>query len=105
LNDFKFYRFEEIDDFPLHFSPFGDTLYVIFVAVHPDWRGKHLGLALVKSIVEFARRYGVSHVKLVAKDNRIGLYQKCDFDYIKELPDFLEGIQGKNIVMKNNLKS
>lgn len=105
LHDFKFCKFEEIYNFPLHFSPYGKTLYVIFIAVHPKCRGQYLGLELVKSIVEFARRYGADRVKLVAKDNRIGLYQKCGFDYIKELPAFLEGVSGKSIVMQYNLRS
>jgi len=104
-HDFKFCRFEDISDFSLHFSPYGDTLYIIFVAVHPKWRKQYLGLALVRTAVEFAKQYGVDKVKLVAKDSRIGLYQKCDFDFVKELPDFLEGVKGTNIVMKNSLKS
>lgn len=104
-HDFKFCKFDDIRDFPLHFSPYGDTLYVIFVAVHPSWRKKYLGLALVGAIVEFSRQYGVGKVKLVAKDKRIGLYQKCGFDFVKELPSFIENNKGTNIVMKNDLRS
>ena len=89
-DDFQFSKFEQISDFPLHYKPNGDTLYIIFVGVDSKYRGRYIGLELVKIAVRCGEYYNTKKIKLIAKDSRIGLYQKCGFNYIKEMPTFLE---------------
>jgi ribosomal protein S18 acetylase RimI-like enzyme len=102
-NDIAFDRFDEICDFPLHYDPSGDTLYIIYVAVEERSRGLYIGLELVRAAIDLALSLRVKRIKLVAKDNRIGLYQKCGFSYIKELPNFLSSKTTKNILMVREL--
>ena len=104
-NNIQFERFSEINDFPLFYDVNGDTMYIIFLAVKQDWRNKHIGIKLIETAISLAREIDVKSIILVAKDERIGLYQKCGFNYIKELPYFLPGQEFKSILMKMNLKS
>lgn len=97
--DIRFERFSEIADFPLFHNIDGDTLYIIFVAVDRKYRDQYIGLELIKTAILLGRKMGLKQAKLVAKDVRIGLYQKCGFNYVRELPGFLSDQQSKNILM------
>jgi ribosomal protein S18 acetylase RimI-like enzyme len=98
-NEKPFQTFNEISNFPLHFNINGDTLYIIFIAVIPQFRKRGLGKRLVIEIENIAKEYRLKRISLVAKDDLIEFYTKLGYKKVRELPDFLKGRTYKSILM------
>lgn len=59
-----------------------DEAHVTNVAVHPDWRGRHIGEALMRALIRCARSYGITRMTLeVRVSNQVAqnLYTKLGF--------------------------
>ncbi|MCB0699309.1 MAG: GNAT family N-acetyltransferase [Chitinophagales bacterium] len=104
-DDWDFESFSQIKNFPLHFNPGGDTMYIIFLAVAETFRGKKLGYEMMSKLFETARRYDVKQIKLVAKDNLTLYYERLGFKIVKELPSFLPNNKCKSTLMTKTLDS
>lgn len=105
-NDFNFESFDEIKNFPLHYDPNGDTLYVIFLAVAVGYRSKKIGFDLIGELERLSNRYGFKQIKLVAKDGLTSYYQKLGFEVIKDMPNFLVNNSGtKSTLMCKVIKN
>ena len=55
----------------------GDTSYLCDIAVHPDFQGKGLGVALVEKLKEMSA--GHRKIILYANPGKEGFYQKLGF--------------------------
>lgn len=95
----EFDRFQEIKNFPIHYDPNGDEMYIIFLAVKEEYRKKGIAKRLLKDIEDVARKYDINCIKLVAKDDLVNFYKKAGYRDIRELPDFLEGKVYKSVLM------
>lgn len=103
INDWQFQTFDEIKNFARGYNVLGNTLYIIFIAVDPNFRNNKIATTLLSYIDKLAKLYSVDKIKLIAKSDYIGLYQKPDnnFSYIKELKDFL--VNHKNVLMEKTV--
>lgn len=102
-NEKKFEKFEEISNFPLHFNINGSSMYVIFVAVDKAYRKMGIAKRLLNEIENVAKKYNISKIRLVAKDELIDLYTKSNYSQVKELPNFLKGKVYKSILMEKTI--
>ena len=60
----------------------GDMGQIVRVAVHPQWRRRGIGHALVAALLEAARARGLARVWMETNDDwldAIGLYRRCGF--------------------------
>jgi ribosomal protein S18 acetylase RimI-like enzyme len=76
-------------EYPKYHNANAKALYVIFLAAHPDHRGKGIGGRLVQSLQEVAKDMGKEKIILVARDKLLKFYGKLGFTIIKALPEFL----------------
>jgi len=102
-NEKKFEKFEEISNFPLHFNIKGSSLYVIFIAVDKAYRKKGIATRMLAEIEGVARKYNISNIRLVAKDELVDFYAKVNYSEIKELPNFLKNKEYKSILMEKKI--
>jgi len=89
IKDWNFKTFDEIQKFENIYNILGDTLYIIFIAVDPKYRNNAVASNLLKIILEQAEKYNVKKIKLIAKDDAIGLYKKNNFTVKDNLRNFL----------------
>lgn len=77
----------------------GDTAKVGRVCVLADWRGKGIGVALMRAAVaECAARPGVRRVRLGAQTHAVGFYAALGF--VAEGPEYLDaGIPHRDMVL------
>ena len=83
-----FSSFQEIQDFPGLHTLDGDELYLIFLAVAPDFRSRGVAGRLLSSLVDLGRRYSLKRIRLVAKEELIPFYEANGFEVVRPLPDF-----------------
>jgi ribosomal protein S18 acetylase RimI-like enzyme len=102
-NEKKFEKFEEISNFPLHFNINGSSMYVIFLAVEKSFRKMGIAKRMLLEIENIAKKYNISKISLVAKDELIDLYTKSNYIQVRELPDFLDGKEYKSILMEKTI--
>jgi ribosomal protein S18 acetylase RimI-like enzyme len=60
----------------------GDSGQIVRVAVHPQWRRRGVGRALVIALLDAARARGLTRVWMETNDDwldAIGLYRRCGF--------------------------
>jgi ribosomal protein S18 acetylase RimI-like enzyme len=76
-------------DFPKYHNPSAKSLYVIFLATHPDHRNSGIGSQLMLSIQNLATRKGMERIILAARDEYVGFYSKLGFHIVRALPNFL----------------
>jgi len=91
FNDWNFETFNEIKEFEKFYDINSDTLYIIFIAVHPEYRGLGIASEMLKIVENVARKFNVKKIKLISKDEAIKLYKNNGF-YVKDniknfLPD------------------
>lgn len=100
----EYHRFEDVADFPSNHNPRGANLYVIFLAVHPDFRRQGVGSELLSSMIEAQRKKytGISKVQLVALDTLRNFYERMGFKLIRELPEWLSYAAG--LLMQKSLR-
>ncbi|MCS4436132.1 GNAT family N-acetyltransferase [Aquiflexum gelatinilyticum] len=102
-NEKKFENFEEISNFPLHFNINGSSMYVIFIAVDNAFRKMGIAKRMLIEIENVAKKYDISRITLVAKDQLFDLYTKSKYSKVKELPNFLKEKNYKSILMSKSL--
>lgn len=103
--DWDFKSFQDISHFSTQFNQKADTLYVIFIAVHPEYRERGVATNLLKSLEKnILKQYpNIKKIKLIAKGDYIGLYQKqAEFKFIDSLNSFLNS--GKHAIMEKEIK-
>ncbi|MEM2904321.1 MAG: ribosomal protein S18-alanine N-acetyltransferase [Candidatus Bathyarchaeia archaeon] len=64
------------------FSMRGRTAHILSLAVHPEWRRKGIGLALLKNVVCSARRSKASSIRLEVRESNLvaqRLYAQAGF--------------------------
>lgn len=62
--------------------------YVGRLSVLKDWRGLHVGDALMKAVIEQAQARGIAELKLTAQVHATAFYQRFAFEVVSE--EFLE---------------
>jgi GNAT superfamily N-acetyltransferase len=65
-----------------YFTSVGKALYLISMAVHPDWQGKGVGRLILKEAENIARSWPSHAIRLDAWDTDAGagpFYAKCGF--------------------------
>lgn len=68
-----------------------DEGYILNVAVHPDYQGKGIGKALVKTVDDFAIKNNLAFVTLevrLSNEKAISLYQSFGFTKVGERRDY-----------------
>jgi ribosomal-protein-alanine N-acetyltransferase len=68
-----------------------DEVHVLNVAVHPQWRGRGLGAALMREVLREARSHGVAAVTLeVRRSNAAArrLYESFGFEHVGSRPNY-----------------
>ncbi len=57
----------------------GDALELEDLFVDPDWMSRGIGRALVRDVVETARRRGFSQIEVIANPHTVAFYEKVGF--------------------------
>ncbi|MCF8107074.1 MAG: GNAT family N-acetyltransferase [Desulfohalobiaceae bacterium] len=83
-----FSRFREIQDFPRLHNPAGDELYLIFLAVDPEFRSRGVAGRLLFCLSDVGRKFSLKRIRLVAKEELILFYKANGFEIVRPLPDF-----------------
>ena len=58
----------------------GVQAHIEDIVVKKEFRGKDLGLKIIKILTEKAKEMGCYKVSLSCKDHNINFYRKCGFD-------------------------
>jgi len=82
----------------------GDWGHIRQVAVHPESRGKGTGSALVRELVDEARREGLPHVFLNARLTAVGLYERQGFTVVSREPFRMPRTYLPHVRMEMNLR-
>lgn len=67
------------------------------MAVLKDWRGRGVGRALLRTLLDLATRRGLSRVTLSAQTHALGFYKRAGFDVVGE-PFIDAGIPHRKMV-------
>ena len=67
------------------------------MAVLKDWRGRGVGRALLRTLLDLATRRGLSRVTLSAQTHALGFYERAGFDVVGE-PFIDAGIPHRKMV-------
>ena len=67
------------------------------MAVLKDWRGRGVGRALLRTLLDLATRRGLSRVTLSAQIHALGFYERAGFDVVGE-PFIDAGIPHRKMV-------
>ncbi len=67
------------------------------MAVLKDWRGRGVGRALLRTLLDLATRQGLSRVTLSAQTHALGFYERAGFDVVGE-PFIDAGIPHRKMV-------
>ena len=86
--------FAEISDFPRLHKPDGRNLYIIFLGVAPNYRGRGIGGLLVTNLQNYAGKNKLEKVQLVSSRSLHEFYERLGFQVARELPDFLPRTDG-----------
>lgn len=89
-----------IDAAPLGFALVRSVLdecELLLLAVHPGWRGRGIGSALLTDSLANARRRGIRSMNLEvrASNTAIKLYEKMGFEYVHRRPGYYRGNDGQ----------
>ena len=60
-------------------NPSGREGFVLNMYTLPEWRGRGIATALMKTIVQHVRQQGVTCIRLHASDDGVGIYRKLGF--------------------------
>jgi [ribosomal protein S18]-alanine N-acetyltransferase len=86
-----------------------DEVHIIFLAVHPDYRQRSLGLAMVLGLLELAVKRGANYATLEVKASNqaaIALYQKLGFTIAGRRPRYYEDTGEDALIMwRSGLRS
>ncbi len=67
-------------------NPRGDILYLASLGVHPDLRGRGIGLRLLQESIEVGRRRHLKYSRLIANQRSKPLCERAGFDVVRPLP-------------------
>jgi [ribosomal protein S18]-alanine N-acetyltransferase len=79
-----------------------DEVHIIFLAVHPDYRQRSLGLAMVLGLLDLSVRRGANYATLEVKSSNqaaIALYQKLGFTIAGQRPRYYEDTGEDALIM------
>lgn len=93
-NNPPFTTFEEINDFPSQHDEQGTTLYIIYLATHPDHQRQGIATALLDHLTTTARTLGIQQLQLVAKPHLENFYEHRGFHRKRILNNFLPTTPG-----------
>ena len=63
--------------------------YIQDVTVHPDWRGKGLGKAIIRTLIERLKQDGLGWIGLISEPGYEGFYQGLGFGIMQNYTPFL----------------
>ena len=74
-----------------------DECELLLLAVHPLWRGRGIGRALLIESLNTARRRGIRSMNLEvrASNTAIKLYENIGFEYVHRRPGYYRGNDGQ----------
>ncbi|MFK4794706.1 ribosomal protein S18-alanine N-acetyltransferase [Sphingobium sp. ZW T5_29] len=74
-----------------------DECELLLLAVHPLWRGRGVGGALLADSLATARRRGIKSMNLEVRssNNAIKLYENVGFEYVHRRPGYYRGQDGQ----------
>jgi ribosomal-protein-alanine N-acetyltransferase len=74
-----------------------DECELLLLAVHPLWRGKGIGRALLVDSLTTARRRGIRSMNLEVRSSNIAikLYENIGFEYVHRRPGYYRGNDGQ----------
>lgn len=74
-----------------------DECELLLLAVHPLWRGRGIGQALLVDCLKTARRRGIRSMNLEvrASNTAIKLYENIGFEYVHRRPGYYRGNDGQ----------
>ena len=74
-----------------------DECELLLLAVHPAWRGRGIGGALLADSLKTARRRGIKSMNLEvrASNTAIKLYENTGFEYVHRRPGYYRGNDGQ----------
>jgi [ribosomal protein S18]-alanine N-acetyltransferase len=79
-----------------------DEVHIIFLAVHPDYRQRSLGFAMVLGLLDLSVRRGANYATLEVKASNqaaIALYQKLGFTIAGRRPHYYEDTGEDALIM------
>jgi len=90
FNDWNFETFNEIKEFERFYDIDSDTLYIIFIAVHPDYRNMGIASEMLNIIEKkISKQFNIRKIKLISKDEAIKLYKNNGFIIKDNIKNFL----------------
>lgn len=74
-----------------------DECELLLLAVHPLWRGRGIGRALLADSLTTARRRGIRSMNLEVRSSNIAvkLYENIGFEYVHRRPGYYRGYDGQ----------
>lgn len=74
-----------------------DECELLLIAVHPIWRGRGVGAALLSHSLDTARRKGIitMNLEVRASNSAISLYERAGFEYVHRRAGYYRGSDGK----------
>lgn len=74
-----------------------DECELLLLAVHPLWRGRGIGRALLADSLKTARRRGIRSMNLEvrASNTAVKLYENTGFEYVHRRPGYYRGNDGQ----------
>lgn len=74
-----------------------DECELLLLAVHPLWRGRGIGRALLIESLKTARRKGIRSMNLEVRASNIAikLYENIGFEYVHRRPGYYRGNDGQ----------
>ncbi len=98
-----FSSFQEIQDFASLHTLAGDELYLIFLAVDPEFRSRGVAGRLLCSLTDIGGRHSLKRIRLVAKEELIPFYEANGFEAVHPLPNFLPHVPFLPYLMQRHL--
>ena len=74
-----------------------DECELLLLAVHPLWRGRGIGRALLADSLKTARRRGIRSMNLEVRESNtaVKLYENIGFEYVHRRPRYYRGNDGQ----------
>ena len=70
-------------------NPRGDVLYVASLGVHPEWRGRGIGLRILQEIAVVGRRRHLKYLRLISNSRGQSLCSRAGFQTSRTLSELV----------------